>query len=166
MVPGNLISLLIPTLPTIPVGTSSSVSLDPATTALSATGTVLDLALESGILQFTDQFGGAGVVAGLRLSKLDSQKIRMVWTPACGNPDGYSIYRGDLGLGYTSAAVVPGLCAVIDTTVELTTVPGLSEFFLVVPHREGLAGGYGKRDPISGACFAQEALPIACPGSN
>ena len=66
----------------------------------------------------------------------------LTWDPDCGGGSTYSIYRGDLGGGYASAAPLPGGCMVGSTSATLPKGEG-SYFFLVAPSDAGVEGSLG-----------------------
>lgn len=159
-IPGSVISLHVPTLGTVPAGTVSPISLSASSILMNTVGQGLPLALENGALNFVpSSTAGPGHVTDLRLNKDASGTIVLDWDENCGDPDGFSIYRGDLFLGYDSLTPEPGACNVYGSSAILSTGSSTGELFLVVPHREQLAGAYGVssdqalRQPILGACY-------------
>ena len=52
------------------------------------------------------------------------------------------------------------------SSASLPALPGLNEFFIVVPHRNGLSGGYGGRTPLPGACFPEGTVGTTCDAEN
>jgi len=166
-IPGNVISLLIPTSSAITPGTQSPILLDAEANAVATSGTTLDLRLESDLLAFTGLgFPGAGEVSDLSLSRAGSGMLSLDWSKGCKNPDGYSIYRGDMASGYASAVPEPGACDTASSSASMPALPGLNEFFIVVPHRNGLSGGYGGRTPLPGACFPAGTVGTTCDAEN
>lgn len=166
-VPGDIVEFDLPTLPSVPPGTQSPVSLDPALTFLIDTsGQVLSLEPTSGVLEFA--FPLAGAVSALSLDKLPGGMLLLDWAPDCGSGTAHAIYRGDLASGYDSLAFEPGYCDVSPTSATIAAGEGEADFFLVVPHFAGLEGSYGTRSngdarpPAAVACFPQaESNPCA-----
>jgi hypothetical protein len=159
-VPGDIVDFSLPTSPSVPPGTQSVVSLDPATTFLIDTsGQLLSLAPTPGVLEFT--FPLAGAVSNLALEKLPGGMLLLDWNPDCGSGTAHAVYRGDLALGYDSLAFEPGNCSVSPTSAVIAAGSGEADFFLVVPHLGGQEGSYGvrsdgdARSPAPVACFPQ-----------
>ena len=171
-IPGSVISLHVPTLETIPVGSVSPISLDASSFLIGATGQGLLLALENDALNFVPPTNvSPGNVVGLRLNKEALGLIELDWNEACGEADGFSVYRGVLALGYDSLTPEPGACNLYRSSALVPMGSAAGELFLVVPQREQLAGGYGSssgrvpREPIFGACYPPDLATTAavCP---
>jgi hypothetical protein len=84
------------------------------------------------------------------------------WDPDCGGGSAYSVYRGDLDLGYASAAPLPGGCTASSTTASIAAGAG-SYFFLVAPSDGSVEGslGPGRQQPAS-ACLPRAAELHVC----
>lgn len=118
--------------------------------------------------RFTLDGEGAGSLPGeaglLRVTRSAPGELDLRWAGDCGVGDLYSVYRGDLTLGYSSLAPEPGLCDVSATQALVPLGSGDAEFFLVVPHDGALAGSYGRdaaglpREEPSASCYASEAV--------
>jgi M6 family metalloprotease-like protein len=98
-----------------------------------------------------------GEATRLKVDKAAPGQLLLSWDADCGSAQGYSVYRGDLGLGYGSLAPEPGLCDVSSTSVAVPEGPGDADFFLVVPFGDSHEGSYGAgsdglRVPTAGAC--------------
>jgi len=167
VVPGDLIEVFLPLSAAAPPGISR-VALDPALTFITdAAGQPVDLALSTGVLEITEAL--PGTVDNLTVARAAGGQLQLNWGDDCGNATGYAIYRGDLALGYTSLAPVPGLCSVSATSATIPATPGIAEFFLVVPHLGALEGDYGVdytgegREPAAFPCFPQDAVHECAP---
>jgi hypothetical protein len=116
---------------------------------------VLGAAPDVGAFEFDP---APGLVDDLRLGRTGEGELVLTWGADCGGAELYSLYRGDLDRGLSSARVEPGRCDVAERQAIVPGGPGLRDFFLVVPHAGGLAGSYGRlgdgtpRAPLSGAC--------------
>ena len=159
-IPGSVIDIHLPTRDTISADTLSPISLDASAFLVDTTGRSLALSLESDVLHFVAPTSFApGNVVNLRLDKGASSMIELDWSEACGDPDGFSIYRGDLAVGLSSLSPEPGACNTYGTTALLPMGGAAGELFLIVAQRELLAGGYGvgsgqvSRAPIFNACY-------------
>jgi hypothetical protein len=159
-IPGNVIDLYVPTLETIPVGTQSPISLDASVFLIGTTGQSLSLSLENNELNFVSTPSETpGHVINLRLNKGILGTVELDWSEECGDPDGFSVYRGDLAHGFASLTPEPSGCNLFDGSAVLSMGAAAGELFLIVPHRAGLAGSYGvssgqvPREPIVGACY-------------
>lgn len=159
-VPGDIVEIFLPTSPLIAAGTTSQISLDPATTFLvDAEGATVPLSLERGTLTFGSAAPGA--VSDLRLAKASGGKLELSWGPDCGSGTGFAIYRGDLARGYASIGPEPGMCDVESFVATVPAGEGAADFFLVVPNVAGVEGSYGldsradARPPAGNACFPQ-----------
>lgn len=170
-IPGPVIDLHVPTLDTIPVGTLSPISLDASVVLIDTMGRGMPLTLESDVVNFVPAISMTpGRVINLRLNKNVQGMIELNWSGECGDPDGFSVYRGDVALGYTSLMPEPGACNLPETSFVLPMGVPAAELFLIVPYRTQLAGGYGMRsgqdprEPIVGACYAPapETATTAC----
>ncbi len=170
-IPGNVVDLYVPTLDTVPVGTETSISLDASVFIVETTGHSPLLVLGSNTLSFGSAVNsGPGNVIDLRLTKRVLGTIELDWNGECGDPDGYSVYRGDLAFGYASLTPEPGGCDVLDNAAVLPMGAAAGELFLIVPHHGGLAGGYGVsagqelRAPIVAACYppTSETITPGC----
>ena len=164
--PGNIISLYIPTALSIPAGTETPVSLDLTTSVQAHSGKTLNLVFFGDVLRLFGQLDGAGEVVDLQLAKLEDGTLDLSWDSDCGDPGGYSVYRGELALGYASTVPVAGQCTLTDPSTVIGPIQGVSEFFIVVPHLNEEAGGYSGRTPPAAACFPQEMNAGACAGPN
>jgi PKD repeat protein len=108
-----------------------------------------------------------GEALNLRVSK--SSGLTLEWSADCGAATSYGVYRGDLRVGYDSIAAVPGACDVTGTSTTIPLGTGVAEFFLVVPHKDGGEGSYGRnsagaeRPPAAGGCYAQGAFAVCAP---
>lgn len=163
LVPGDLVMLRLPTLPSLLPGTESPVFLDPTLTFVTdALGAALPLALGADTVRFTEP--RAGVVSDLTVGRSPGGALLLTWNPDCGFGAAYGVYRGDLLLGYDSLAFEPGLCSVEGTSATIPEGPGAAEFFLVVPNVNGDEGSYGlasatwPRAPATIACFPQGSI--------
>ncbi len=101
--------------------------------------------------------GLPGEALGLSVTKGTRDEITLSWGAGCGSAEGYSVYRGDLSLGYGSLASEPGLCNITADSVSVPVGTSKADFFLVVPHAGGYEGSYGSgsagpRAPAAGAC--------------
>jgi hypothetical protein len=107
-----------------------------------------------------------GEATNLRASKGPAGKLTLEWNGDCGAATNFAIYRGDLGIGYSSLAQEPGACDVTGTTATIPLGPGSAEFFLVVPHTDAGEGSYGvgvggtQRTPATGACYVQGVVDV------
>jgi len=161
-VPGDLVEVSLPTLPSLPANLESPIFLDPTLTFLfDSVGQLLPLSLQGDVLVLLASLTAfPGVVSDLRLSKLPDGQLQLAWGADCGGGTAYAVYRGDLRSGYDSLAPEPGLCSVSGTSAALFPSPGTADFFVVVPHLDGLEGSYGRtsdrnRDPATTVCFPQ-----------
>jgi len=171
-IPGNVIDLYVSTLDNVPAGTQTPISLDASMFIVETTGRSPSLALGSDTLNFNSAKAGPGSVNDLRLTKGVSGTIELDWNEGCGDPDGFSIYRGDLALGYASLMPDPGGCNHHASPAVLPMGTASGELFLIVPHGNGFAGGYGVsesqdlREPILAACYPPTSeTTIVCPPS-
>ena len=109
---------------------------------------------------------GPGKIEGLLLSRSGSM-LDLTWEPDCGTGMKYSVYRGDLTIGYDSMVVES--CSVNGTTASIPEGAGSADFFLVVPNRQNKAGSYGldsrniRRLPPATRCFPQGAVDSCAP---
>jgi hypothetical protein len=104
--------------------------------------------------------GSAGDVTNLTVARSGTDLV-LSWGVDCGSGDTYSVYRGDLTLGYGSMAF--DLCSITPTNVTIPTAAPDNEFFLVVPASNDEEGSYGAstagtRLPAPGACHPQGPL--------
>jgi hypothetical protein len=104
-----------------------------------------------------------GAVSGLKLAKLGAD-LGLTWGPDCGVGDTFSIYRGDLSMGYDSLQIEACAVDAVHATISAGTADG--EFFLVVPNGNGEEGSYGEasggaRDAALAAC-APRAVIDSC----
>ena len=111
-----------------------------------------------------------GEALNLRVDKGAPGELLLTWGADCGNGEGYSVYSGDLELGYGSLAPEPGLCDVAATSALVPEGPRDAEFFLVVPYGGGHEGSYGVdsggvRAPMAGACRPQGEVAV-CDASS
>ena len=113
--------------------------------------------------------GAPGATSGTLAVDKDtvSSRLRITWGAECGGGTGYSVYRGDLGTGWTSAAPLPGHCGVAGTSAFVNPDSG-SYFFIVAPN-DGVAEGSlglrsdGTRRPRpSAACWPEAPSVNAC----
>ena len=93
-------------------------------------------------------------------------ELELNWGPDCGGGTGYSVYRGDLAVGWSSVAPEPGLCAVGASRARVPAGGG-SYFFVVAPNdgtEQGSSGtrSDGSRRPSASAACYPAALPDAC----
>jgi hypothetical protein len=100
---------------------------------------------------------GVGAVSGLKLFK-QGEDLSLIWGPDCGVGDTFSIYRGDLSLGYDSLQIEDCEVDAVHATIPTGAADG--EFFLVVPNGNGEEGSYGEasggaRDAALAACAPQ-----------
>lgn len=106
--------------------------------------------------------------ASLRVGK-DGANIRLTWGADCGGGTGYGIYRGDLSVGYASAAPVPGFCGVGGTSATIEAGEG-SYFFLIAPNDGSVEGSLGNlsggapRPQPAATCWPRAAAVNACAG--
>ncbi len=109
---------------------------------------------------------GPGRVVGLTVAK-SGGSLDLSWQPDCGTASRYSVYRGDLALGYASAQAEA--CAVNGTAANVVEGTGSADFFLVVPTRMNRAGSYGldsrsiRRLPPASACYDDATLDSCAP---
>lgn len=161
--PGDLIEVLVPTSPAVPVGTGSPVTLDESLTWLfDADGQSLPLAIESDVLEFVaTPVLSPGAVSDLTLSRSSGGGLFLDWQPDCGSGTSYAVYRGNLAEGYDSLSFEPGFCSVAATSTELPLGAGDADFFLVVPVLNGFEGEFGfqwptdTRPPAAATCHPQ-----------
>ena len=148
-IPGDLIEVLVPTSPAVPVGTESPVTLDESLTWLfDADGQSLPLEIESDVLEFVaPAVLSPGVVSNLTLGRSGGGGLFLDWQPDCGSGTSYAVYRGDLAEGYDSLSFEPGFCSVAATSTELPLGAGDADFFLVVPVLNGFEGEFGFQSP-------------------
>ena len=110
-----------------------------------------------------------GGSAYLRIDKGTGGDLLLDWTSDCGAGNHYGIYRGDLTLGYDSAAPIPGLCDLPATSASVTPSATAAEFYLVVPNTGTSEGDYGsassgKRPAATAACYPQNQLDSCADG--
>ncbi len=109
---------------------------------------------------------GPGRVEGLTVDR-SAGALDLAWQPDCGNGMKYSVYRGNLALGYDS--LVAESCNVNGTTVSISEGAGAADFFLVVPNRQNKEGSYGldsrniRRALPTNACYPQGAVDSCAP---
>lgn len=93
--------------------------------------------------------------------------LELSWTPDCAQGTAYSLYRGSLTAGYTSAA--PVLCDLAATSAVLPAGNDPEEFFFVAPSDDLFDGSYGRsssgaeRPPLAVACHPQDVFPACAP---
>ena len=109
---------------------------------------------------------GPGMIRDLRLSR-NGGMLDLTWQSDCGRANKYSVYRGDLAVGYDSLA--PETCNVLGTSLTIPEGPGAADFFLVAPNRMQADGSYGldsrniRRPPPSNACFPHGPIDSCAP---
>ncbi len=140
----------------------------------SADGPIVDSTVESAIDEVhvdgalncstvVSQAPGAVAPGSLRVEP-EGGKLRLAWGADCGGGTGYGIYRGDLSLGYASAAPLAGFCGVGTTSALVDPGPD-SYFFLVAPTDGstegslGMAGDGAPRGQPAQVCFPR-ANPV------
>jgi hypothetical protein len=101
-----------------------------------------------------------GAVSGLKLSKLGAD-LGLTWGPDCGVGDTFSIYRGDLSMGYDSLRIEACEVDAVQSAIPAGSAEG--EFFLVVPTWNGEEGSYGEasggpREAALSACAPRAVL--------
>ena len=84
-----------------------------------------------------------GVVSDLSVSRLPNGQLRLDWPPDCAGASRYGVYRGDLGLGWNSVSLMPGLCSLLSNTATFSPDATPAQFFFVVPNLAGHEGSYG-----------------------
>ncbi len=95
--------------------------------------------------------------------------LALTWATDCGGTSHYSVYRGNLSLGYSSIAPEPGQCDVTSTSVTVPQGAGTGDFFLIVPNDGGFEGSYGSqsngtaRAPAALACHARDTVNSCIP---
>jgi len=96
-----------------------------------------------------------GETSSLTIDK-NGADLDLSWAGDCGGGDLHGVYRGDLALGYNSLAI--DRCDVSGTAVTIPMGSPSGEFFLVVPSRGVLEGGYGE----DSTCSARPAALVRC----
>jgi len=170
-IPGDLVTVRIPTLVTVLPGTLSPVSLDPDQTFLrDEHGVERNLAIGDDLLEFRDPVQvSLGTASDLAIRRLPGDLILLTWGQNCGDGPAFSIYRGDLGLGYSSLAMEPGFCSISGTSATVSGGGGTADFFLVVPNGNGFEGSYGAnssgvlRLPGGTVCYPQGTVAACAP---
>lgn len=109
-----------------------------------------------------------GSTTNLTVSK-SGAVLNLTWAADCGGTSRYSIYRGNLNVGYTSLAPEPGQCDVTSTSASVPQGAGNADFFLIVPNDGGFEGSYGSqsngtpRAPAAAACHARDTVNSCTP---
>jgi polyhydroxybutyrate depolymerase len=112
----------------------------------------------------TGEPGPPGLAGLLRVAKAPADRLHMSWAGDCGGGQLHGLYRGDLTLGYSSIAPIPGRCDVSGTEAEIDAGVQAAQFFLVVPNDGATEGAYGSgaagspRQPAPSPCLPQEDL--------
>ena len=104
----------------------------------------------------------AGTSAPLQVDRGQGDDVVLNWGPSClATDDDYAVYQGSLG---KLDSYAPRACSTGGlTTLTLSSTPGESDFYIVVPRNAAREGSYGTgRDgtprPASGSsCLPQEA---------
>lgn len=82
--------------------------------------------------------GGLGPLLATRVAN----QVHLQWSSDCAGATRYGVYRGDLALGLSSLAPIPGQCDVATRSVDLP-LDASDDFYLIAPNDGSVEGSLG-----------------------